>query len=75
MVVVVVVDSDYASSAQAWTRQAPWYMPCGKAMCVVCCKFVNMYVYLIMLVHRHGRGKHFGTCLVVKPCVVSLQRV
>ena len=38
-----------------------------------------MCLCLIMLVvHRHGRGKRLGTCLVVKLCalcVVSLQHV
>ena len=27
---------DYAGGASAWTRQLPWYVPCGEAMCVVC---------------------------------------
>ena len=40
VVVVVVVDSDSADGALAWTRQAPWYLPCGEAMCVVFCEFV-----------------------------------
>ena len=39
VVVVVVVDFDFASGAQAWTRQAPWYLPCGEAVCVVCHEF------------------------------------
>ena len=28
---------DDASGARAWTRQAPWYLPCGEAVCIVCC--------------------------------------
>ena len=27
---------EYAGYARAWTRQAPWYMPCARAACVVC---------------------------------------
>ena len=27
---------DYAGGAQAWTRQAPWYVPCGVKPCVLC---------------------------------------
>ena len=30
---------DYAGLAQTWTRQAPWYLPCGEAVCVVYCEF------------------------------------
>ena len=30
---------DYTSGARAWTRQAPWYMPCREAVCVVCHEF------------------------------------
>ena len=25
--------------ARAWTRQAPWYMPCARAACLVCREF------------------------------------
>ena len=38
-VVVVVVDFNFADGAWAWTRQAPWHLPCGEAMCVVCPEF------------------------------------
>ena len=45
VVVVVVVDFDFAGGARAWTRQAPLYLPCGEAVCVVCCEFaVCVYV-------------------------------
>ena len=37
--VVVVVVVVVAGVGRAWTRQAPWYVPCGEAMCVVCHKF------------------------------------
>ena len=33
--VVVVFDSDFVGDARAWTRQAPWYLPYGDALCVV----------------------------------------
>ena len=36
VVVAVVVDLYYTGGALAWTRQAPWYGPCGEAVCVVC---------------------------------------
>ena len=39
VVVVVVVVVDFAGGARAWTRQAPWYLPCGEAVCIVCCDF------------------------------------
>ena len=29
----------YASYARAWTRQAPWYVPCAPAVCVRCGEF------------------------------------
>ena len=29
----------YTGGAWAWTRQAPWYLPCGEAVCVVCREF------------------------------------
>ena len=44
-------------------------MPCCEVMCVS---------LIILVVHRHGRGKRLGTCLVVKPCAscfVSLQYI
>ena len=31
---------DYISGARAWTRQAPWYVPCGEAVCVMCREFL-----------------------------------
>ena len=31
---------DYARGARAWKRQAPWYVPCGEVVCVVCREFV-----------------------------------
>ena len=44
-VVVVVVDFDFAGGLRAWTRQAPWYLPCGEAVCVVCREFAaSVYV-------------------------------
>ena len=46
-VVVVVVDVDFAGGARAWTRQAPWYLLCGEAVCIVCCEFAAcVYVWL-----------------------------
>ena len=30
---------DCVGGAQAWTRQAPWYVPCGEAVCVMCHEF------------------------------------
>ena len=40
VVVVVVVDFDYTGVARAWTRQAPRYLPCGEAVCIMFCEFV-----------------------------------
>ena len=37
---VVVIVVDFAGGSRAWTRQAPWYLPCGEAVCVVCHEFV-----------------------------------
>ena len=28
------------SCARAWTRQAPWYVPCASAACTLCREFV-----------------------------------
>ena len=65
LVVVVVVDFDFTGGARAWTRQARWYLPCGEAVCVVCHEFAACVCVLITpVVHGHGRGKRFGTCLV-----------
>ena len=36
---------DYIGGAWAWTRQSPWYLLCGEAVCIVFCKFVA-YVYV-----------------------------
>ena len=30
---------EYLGCARAWTRQAPWYVPCAGAACVVCREF------------------------------------
>ena len=35
VVVVVLVDLYCASDAWEWTRQAPWYVPCARAVYVV----------------------------------------
>ena len=40
MPIVVVVGFCCSRDAWAWTRQAPWYMPCAQAVCVMCCEFV-----------------------------------
>ena len=72
------------SSARAWTRQAPWYVPCALVR-ALCCSRVSVSVLLVYsmrqcfnmpVLHGHGRGKRLGTCLVLQPCVscvVSLQ--
>ena len=39
IVVVVVVDLDFVHGAQAWTRQASWYLPCGEVVCIMCRAF------------------------------------
>ena len=31
---------EYAGCARVWTRQAPWYVPCARAACILCCEFV-----------------------------------
>ena len=36
VVIVVLFDFDSASGGRAWTRQAPWYLPCGESVCVMC---------------------------------------
>ena len=33
--VLLLLIFDFAGGAWAWTRQAPWYLPCGEAVCVV----------------------------------------
>ena len=50
VVVVAVVDFDFVGGARAWMRQAPWYLPFGEAMCVMCCDFracvhASLYVF------------------------------
>ena len=35
VVIVVVFNFDFAGGARAWTRQAPWYLPCGEVVCIV----------------------------------------
>ena len=35
------------SCARAWTRQAPWYVPCALAACILCREFVAC-TYLLM---------------------------
>ena len=32
---------DYAGGAWAWTRQRPWYLPCGETVCIVCREFAT----------------------------------
>ena len=66
--VVVVVDFDFAGGPRAWTRQAPWYVPCGEAVCIVCREFLarvhaslNVFrqkpldVYIIYLCPKRGQ--------------------
>ena len=36
---VYVPDFIEVSCARAWTRQAPWYVPCASAACILCCEF------------------------------------
>ena len=51
--VVVVVDFYYAGGARAWTWQALWYMPCGDAVCDVCCDFATcMYASLALFAKK-----------------------
>ena len=35
------------SCARAWTRQAPWYVPCALAACILCREFVAC-TYVLM---------------------------
>ena len=45
IVVVLVFDFYFACGARAWKRQAPWYLPCGEAVCVMCHEFAaRVYV-------------------------------
>ena len=39
VLIVVVFDLYCASEARAWTRQAPWYVPCAQVVCVLCREF------------------------------------
>ena len=41
VIVIVVVAFYCAGDAQAWTRQAPWYVPCAQSVCVVCHEFAT----------------------------------
>ena len=38
-----VFASDYAGCARAWTRQVPWYVPCGEAVSIVCREFLACF--------------------------------
>ena len=42
---------DYAGGAQAGKRQAPWYLPCGEAVCIVCHEFAE-YMHASLNVFR-----------------------
>ena len=52
----------YAGCTRAWTMQAPWYMSCASAVCILYCKLVAcaMFQYSscerlnMVVVHRHG---------------------
>ena len=39
-VVFFVFDFYFAGGAWTWMRQAPWYLPCGEAVCIVYHEFV-----------------------------------
>ena len=72
---------EYAGYARAWARQAPC------ALCLVLdahvsyvmnSQHVPMFQYAsctplnMLVVHGHGRGTHFGMCLVCAVCVVAI---
>ena len=40
LVVAAVFGFDFAGVARAWTRETPWYLPCGEVVCVVLHEFV-----------------------------------
>ena len=37
--IVVTIGLYCAGDPRAWTRQTPWYVPCARAVCVVCRDF------------------------------------
>ena len=43
--IVVVFDFDFDGGARVWTRQAPWYLPYGEVVRIICHEFVA-YVYV-----------------------------
>ena len=45
LAVVVIVDLHGASDTRVWTRQAPWYVLCARAVCVMCREFAA-WVYV-----------------------------
>ena len=54
--VVVALFGFYCTGgAWAWTRQAPWYMPCGEAVCVVCHEFAT-YVHVALALSSRSRS-------------------
>ena len=42
---------DYAGGARAWTRQAPWYVPCGEVVCIVLREFAACVCVLLRWWH------------------------
>ena len=42
----------YAGCARAWTRQAPWYMPCTSATCILRCEFAACAYVLLSSCER-----------------------
>ena len=67
----------YTCCARARTRHTSWYVPCAIAACLLCRRLCCMrdswkwYVldFITPVVHGHGRGMRFGTCLVQLQCV------
>ena len=48
-------DDDDCTCARAWTRHAPWYVPCGTAVCLVCPYFAACFSVSISWL---GGGMH-----------------
>ena len=55
-----------ASCARAWTRHAPWYVPCATAVCLVCPYFAACFSVSISWL---GRAMHEACSLAHDQCM------
>ena len=63
---------EYAGCAWAWTRQAPRYVPCASATCILCPEFAECaYVSLCWLCMGMDEVC-LSTCLVCSVCAMAI---